>query len=206
MLTGREERWPDEMEFRLSPEAHAFTGIRFRLHAVYQRTVAELMAQGPLFAIFAPLARDASAEQAASWLRHLKRCTHSSTQYNELASAMVAMGSVDRRQRQLDQALLRLIPEDIQMNNPLYNLGLDHGLKRGREQAEAQAQAQALKQAADALRSTVCDLCELLGIEMTEERREEIERLDLEGLNALRLHLKAHHEWPQRDVLSLPAK
>jgi hypothetical protein len=92
------------------------------------------------------------------------------------------------------------------MNNPLYNLGLDHGLQRGREQAQAQAQAQVLKQAMDALRLTVADLCELLTIEVTAERGQEMDRLDLDGLNALRLHLKAHHAWPQTEAISPAVK
>jgi hypothetical protein len=48
----------------------------------------------------------------------------------------------------------------------------------------------------DGLRTAVRDLCELLGIAMSEERTAYITSLDLAGLETLRAHLKAHKSWP----------
>jgi hypothetical protein len=40
------------------------------------------------------------------------------------------------------------------------------------------------------------DLCEILGIELTPERRAEIEQLDPTQLSQLRTHLKSARAWP----------
>ena len=48
----------------------------------------------------------------------------------------------------------------------------------------------------EGLRAAVVDLCEVLGIEVTEERKARLEALDVAGLEALRLHLKQHRSWP----------
>lgn len=49
------------------------------------------------------------------------------------------------------------------------------------------------------LRQAVYDLCEVLGIEMTQERSVAVEGLDLNGLEALRGHLKKARAWPAQD-------
>jgi hypothetical protein len=41
------------------------------------------------------------------------------------------------------------------------------------------------------------DLCEVLGVELTEERKAHLAGLDLAGLEALRRHLKTHRSWPR---------
>lgn len=63
LLSGREKPWPAEGEYRTSSPGAPFSGVRFRIEPVYQRTVAELCARGPLWAIFAPLAIDADRDQ-----------------------------------------------------------------------------------------------------------------------------------------------
>lgn len=45
------------------------------------------------------------------------------------------------------------------------------------------------------LQQAVLDLCEVLGIEVTPERKAQIERLDLAGLSALRTHIKSARTW-----------
>jgi predicted transposase/invertase (TIGR01784 family) len=49
---------------------------------------------------------------------------------------------------------------------------------------------------AKGLREAVSDLCELLGISLTEAQREQLGRLALAGLQTLRAHLKATRSWP----------
>ena len=44
-------------------------------------------------------------------------------------------------------------------------------------------------------RQTITDLCEVLGIELTTEREAQLRELDLEGLTALRVHLKRDRAW-----------
>jgi hypothetical protein len=44
--------------------------------------------------------------------------------------------------------------------------------------------------------AAVLDLCELLGVELSAERRAHLAALDLPGLEALRANLKATKAWP----------
>jgi hypothetical protein len=68
LLTGRRKPWPDEIALRTGWRGRRFSGTRFRVDAIYQRTVAELVARGsPLWLAFTPLARDATPE-AMRWV------------------------------------------------------------------------------------------------------------------------------------------
>ena len=49
---------------------------------------------------------------------------------------------------------------------------------------------------AEALRTAIADLCEAYGLSLTAAQEAELAALDLAGLEALRLHLKAHRCWP----------
>jgi hypothetical protein len=68
-------------------------------------------------------------------------------------------------------------------------------------EAEARGKATGLREGeergkAEGLRAAVADLCELLGIEVTEARKAHLADLNVAGLEALRLHLKLHRSWP----------
>lgn len=58
------------------------------------------------------------------------------------------------------------------------------------------AQKQAADERDEALRAGVYDLCEVLGIEVTDARRQQVDHLDAPGLRALRQRLKAERRWP----------
>jgi hypothetical protein len=63
LLSGREKPWPAYGRYRTSPREQRFPGVRFRIDAVYQRTLAELRRrESTLWMVFAPLAVDATAE------------------------------------------------------------------------------------------------------------------------------------------------
>ncbi|MDW8248540.1 MAG: hypothetical protein RMJ98_04440, partial [Myxococcales bacterium] len=64
--------------------------------------------------------------------------------------------------------------------------------RQAAEERERAAQEQAL---ADA-RQAVVDLCEVLAIEVTEERQTFLATLDLVALRALRLRIKGTGMWP----------
>ncbi len=59
----------------------------------------------------------------------------------------------------------------------------------GRQEGEQQGLQQGLQQA-------IMDLCEVLGIELTPERKAQIEQLDTTQLSQLRTHLKSARAWP----------
>lgn len=66
-----------------------------------------------------------------------------------------------------------------------------------RREAEARKlEAEARTKAEDALRRSVEDLCDILGVSLDGGRRAHIAGLDAAGLDALRGHLKAHRSWP----------
>lgn len=62
LLGGRKQTpWPQYKRFRTTPRSEAFSGLRVRVEAVYQRTLAELASrEAPFWMIFAPLAVDAT--------------------------------------------------------------------------------------------------------------------------------------------------
>jgi hypothetical protein len=47
------------------------------------------------------------------------------------------------------------------------------------------------------LRRSLADLCELVGIEMTDQRRELVNTSDLAGLEELRNRIKQQRGWPE---------
>lgn len=69
----------------------------------------------------------------------------------------------------------------IKEHLPFYQEGLGRGLNQGRKEGLCVA---------------VEDLCEVLGIEVTEARKAHFAGLDVTGLEALRQHLKQHRSWP----------
>lgn len=62
---------------------------------------------------------------------------------------------------------------------------------RARQQAEAQQ-----RQAEAELRLAIKDICELLGIELSQARRQQLESMDASALRALRHALKSRQGWP----------
>jgi len=60
----------------------------------------------------------------------------------------------------------------------------------------AEKRAEARTRLLDA-REAIADLCEVLGIEMTEARRSHLDRLDYPALAELRRQIKANRAWPR---------
>jgi hypothetical protein len=68
---------------------------------------------------------------------------------------------------------------------------------RGKAAGAREGKEEGLREGkATGLRAAVADLCEVLGVEVTEERRAHLAALDLLGLEALRAELKAKKAWP----------
>jgi hypothetical protein len=131
LLSGREKPWPEEGEYRTSPKDASFSGVAFRIEAVYQRTVAELTARGPLWSIFTPLAVDASAERMKAVLERL-RAEMPADDFTELAVAIVVLADQDRRRRGLRSVIVDVLGEEVVMQSWVWT----EGEKRGRDQTE----------------------------------------------------------------------
>jgi predicted transposase/invertase (TIGR01784 family) len=68
--------------------------------------------------------------------------------------------------------------------------------EQAERRGEARGEARGLREGERALRAAVEDLCELLGVEVTDDRRAHLAGLDLAGLEALRTKLKSGKTWP----------
>jgi predicted RNA polymerase sigma factor len=76
----------------------------------------------------------------------------------------------------------------------------EEGMLEGLRAAEAEMQRlkeEGMREGLHAAYGRVEDLCEVLGVELTEERKAHLAGLDLAGLEALRRHLKTHRSWPR---------
>jgi hypothetical protein len=131
LLSGREEPWPREGEYRTSPAGTRFSGVTFRIDAVYQRTIAELEARkSPLWMVFAPLAVDADPAAMRRVLGALREQLKE-RDFEELAVALTVMADVDRRNRGLRHAIVPLLREEIIMESWVYTQGKLKGLEEG---------------------------------------------------------------------------
>jgi hypothetical protein len=133
LLSGREEPWPEHAEYRTSPLGSAFSGVSYRIDAVYQRTIAELSArESPLWLIFAPLAIDADADGMARMIELLRAKTPP-RDFEELSVAMTVMADADKRKRGLRGILVSLLKEEIIMESWVYRQGMEKGVEQGVE-------------------------------------------------------------------------
>ncbi len=131
LLSGREKPWPPEGEYRTSPSDSPFSGVKFKIDAVYQRTVNEIEARGsPLWLIFAPLCVDADPSKMKHVVEKLEREVPPD-KFQELVGAMLVMADLDRRRRGLRDAILPLLNKEIVMRSWLYTQGREEGIANG---------------------------------------------------------------------------
>ncbi|WP_437281712.1 hypothetical protein WME90_14505 [Sorangium sp. So ce375] len=171
VLSGREEPWPAHSAYRTSSRDEPFSGVQFRIEAVYQRTVAELAARGsPFWLIFAPLAADADGRKLTHVIETLRACS-GERQFEELGAAMVALAEADARERGLADVIKSLLPREVVMQNSIYREGKAAGLKEGLEKGLEKGLALLAHQ-----------IERRLGRQLTaEERRRLSERMHAEG-------------------------
>jgi len=144
LLGGREEPWPPYGSYRLSPPEAPFSGVHFRIEPVYQRTVAELAARGPFWAIFAPLAVDADAQKVTRAMQEL-RATVSPEAFDELGVALAVLADADQRHRGLRDVVRSLLPRELVMQNWIYKEGMEKGEEKGREEGLKQGLKQGVE-------------------------------------------------------------
>ncbi|MBK8257749.1 MAG: hypothetical protein IPK82_34410 [Polyangiaceae bacterium] len=141
LLSGREKPWPGSGEYRTSPQSEPFSGVVFRIDAVYQKTVAELCARSsPFWVIFAPLAVDADPLNMKVAVDAL-RARASGRELEELLVAMVVMADVDKRSRNLREVILPLLREETVMQNWFYKQGEAKGEARGEARGKSLGEA-----------------------------------------------------------------
>lgn len=138
LLGGRRAPWPEEGEYRTSPDHCSFSGVRFRIVPIYQRSVDEIRAMGDTFwLIFAPLARDATPEAMEVVVAQLRE-EYNEQDFVELMAAMIALGQKDHRKRGLHKAIISAIQQnssksEVAVPHWFYELGFEKGIEQGIE-------------------------------------------------------------------------
>jgi hypothetical protein len=136
LLSGRDKPWPAHGEYRTGRDGDPFSGVSYRIDAVYQRTVAELAARGsPLWMVFAPLAVDADPEGMTEVVARLRAET-SQRDFAELAAALTVVAAKDKRQRGLREGIISLLSEEDVMQSSVFQMGKQHGEQLGKELEE----------------------------------------------------------------------
>jgi hypothetical protein len=142
LLTGRRrQRWPGEHALRTGWPEHPWSGARFRIDAVYQRTVAELFARGsPFWLAFTPLARDATVEAMRRVVAAIRAEVTEEEDRGDLLAALLVMADVNPWEHTLRQEIKAMIehePTDmIQVSKTLrdvYERGQREGIEKGVE-------------------------------------------------------------------------
>ncbi len=147
LLTGRETPWPAEGEYRTTPLDAPFGGLRFRIDAVYQRTVDELRARASLLWLaFAPLCVDVTPAGLAAVIAELRARVTDARRLADLAALMVVLAEVDGRQRGLRPVVVASFTEEIVMQSWIYTQGLEKGLEQGIEQGMKKGRRTLLRQ------------------------------------------------------------
>lgn len=112
VLNGRKKPWPMFGAYRSSAPNQRFSGVRFRIEAVYQKTVEELASMGSVFWLaFVPLARDVDEEK----LRHVintLRCAADDYDFAELVLMMVSFAKLKKDRPELETVLLSELKEE----------------------------------------------------------------------------------------------
>ncbi|WP_437952631.1 hypothetical protein WME98_19385 [Sorangium sp. So ce296] len=112
VLSGRRRRLPASGERRIAWPGRPFSGARFRVDAVYQRTVAELRARGSvLWLVFAPLARDATAAALREVVAEIHARAATAEERAELYTALLVMATVDPWGHTLHKELVKMVED-----------------------------------------------------------------------------------------------
>jgi hypothetical protein len=174
LLSGRDQPWPAEGAYRTSPDDAPFSGVSFRIDAVYQRTVAELAARhSPLWMIFAPLAVDADPARMKQVIDALRAET-SPREFGELAAALTVVATKDRRHRDLRGAILALLKEEEVMESSVFELGKQRGEQTGELRGEQKTlvrlyQKRLGRSLTDVERATLIERIGALGFDRVDE-------------------------------------
>ncbi|WP_437283058.1 hypothetical protein WME90_21520 [Sorangium sp. So ce375] len=112
VLSGRRQRLPATGTRRTAWRERRFSGARFRIDAVYQRTVAELRARGSVFwLVFAPLARDAFAAAMREVVAEIYARAATVEERIELYTALLVMAAIDPWEHNLRKELVMLMED-----------------------------------------------------------------------------------------------
>jgi hypothetical protein len=135
VLTGRRKPWPKVRRVRISWPEGKWAGHRYRIDAVYQRTVAELMARGSvLWLVFVPLAVEAVRRVVAE----LRARVSDPAERADLYAAFLVMASLDPWGYHLREETAAMLQDDYSemlKASATVREWYGQGVKKGRRQA-----------------------------------------------------------------------
>ncbi len=151
VLRGRQEPWPEEGEYGTDWPELPWSGTRFRVEAVYQRTVAELRARGGLlWQVFVPLAKDASAPAMGAVLDEIRGRTAPDEVRAALYTAILVMAEIDPWGHNLRKEITAMMQADdleIYKLSPTLRAAFEEGEREGELRGELRGELKLLNEA-----------------------------------------------------------
>ncbi|WP_433927304.1 hypothetical protein AB3662_29835 [Sorangium cellulosum] len=148
VLSGRKRRLPATGKRCIAWPGRPFSGAHFRVDAVYQRTVAELRARGSvLWLVFAPLARNATAEALREVVAEIHAGAASAEERAELYTALLVMAVIDPWGHTLRKELIVMVEdkeEGLLRRTPIIGEMIIEAEQRGEDRGKQQAIAELL--------------------------------------------------------------
>ncbi|WP_434043309.1 MULTISPECIES: hypothetical protein [Sorangium] len=140
VLSGRKRRLPATGKRRIAWPGRPFSGVHFRVDAVYQRTIKELRARGSvLWLVFAPLARDATAAALREVVAEIHAGAASAEERAELYTALLVMATIDPWGHTLRKELVMMVEdkeEGLLRRTPIIGEMIIEAERRGEERGE----------------------------------------------------------------------
>ncbi|WP_437566924.1 hypothetical protein [Sorangium sp. So ce542] len=140
VLSGRRRRLPKAGKRRIAWPGRPFSGARFRIDAVYQRTVSELRARGSvLWLVFAPLARNATAAALREVVAEIHAGAKGAEERAELYTALLVMATIDPWGHNLLKELIIMVEdkeEGLLRRTPIIGEMIIEAEQRGEERGQ----------------------------------------------------------------------
>ncbi|WP_437821614.1 hypothetical protein [Sorangium sp. So ce1078] len=140
ILSGRRRRLPATGKRRIAWPGRPFSGVHFRVDAVYQRTVSELRARGSvLWLVFAPLARNATAAALRQVVAEIHAGAATAEERAELYTALLVMATIDPWGHNLLKELIIMVEdkeEGLLRRTPIIGEMIIEAERRGEQRGE----------------------------------------------------------------------
>ena len=146
LLSGRKKPWPRRGRFRTSAPGRRFSGQCFRIEAVYQRTIAELLSRpGSFWLVFTPLAVDATTAAMRQVIEEIGRREPEEEVRADLYAAMLVLAELDPWGHNLREEIkmqMRELDRNAIMKSAtlreVFEEGIEKGIERGIEKGRHQ--------------------------------------------------------------------
>lgn len=135
ILSGRAKPWSQVGKLRTSwPEPEPWSGHRFQIEPVYQRTVEELLSRpGAFWLVFTPLAVDAKAESMTKVLEEMRRREPRDDERAELYAAMLVVAELNTWGHNLEEEI-RAMMQDLDRDTIMKSRTLREAFETGSEE------------------------------------------------------------------------